>query len=65
MFLVKVVLLFQKTEMRDYLTQILLRDFNIFKCLTLQSEFFTAFLFDSLQSDKGHVHKEMQVPCIC
>lgn len=63
MFLVKVVLLFQKTEMRDYLTQILLRDFNIFKCLALQSEFFTAFLFDSLQSDKGHVQRETQVPC--
>lgn len=42
MFLVKVVLLFQKTEMRKYLSQLLLRYLNVFKYLALQSEFFTA-----------------------
>lgn len=65
MVLVKVVLLFQNTEMRNDLSQLLLRHLNIFKYLALQSEFFTEFLFNSLQPGEGHVQREMQVPFIC
>lgn len=55
--MVKVVLLFQNTELRNDLSQLLLRHLNIFKYLALQSEFFTAFLFNSLQPGEGHVTK--------
>jgi len=48
MILVKVVLLFQKTDMRKYLSQLLLRHLNILKYVAMQSEFAAAFLFDSL-----------------
>lgn len=49
LLLVEGVLLFQKTEMRNYLSQLILGHLNIFKYLALQSESFSAFLFHSLQ----------------